>query len=239
MFIAHPSVFGVVAEEDGRVIGSAFMAEGDPIRAIGPVSIDPASQGSGIGRRLMEAVLDRAKGAAGARLVGDAFNTRFAALYASLGFEVKEPLLLVHGVPRSGPVSGYTVRPLASDDILGCAKLCASVHAVERTAELRDAMRMFAPHGVERDGSITGYMTAPTFWPTNHGVADAEGDMRALIVGTAIASPEPVSFLLPVRQASLFRWCPEQGFRVVKPMTLMAMGAYGEPRGAWFPSVFY
>ena len=26
---------------------------------------------------------------------------------------------------------------------------------------------------------------------------------------------------------------------VVKPMTLMAMGEYREPRGVWFPSVFY
>jgi len=29
------------------------------------------------------------------------------------------------------------------------------------------------------------------------------------------------------------------GMRVVKPMTLMAMGQYQEPRGCWFPSVLY
>src|SRR5690242_5578540 len=72
MLIAHPSVFGVVAEEDGRVLGSNFMAEGDPIRAIGPITVDPPHQGGRVGRRLMEAVLDRAKGAAGVRLVQDA-----------------------------------------------------------------------------------------------------------------------------------------------------------------------
>ena len=31
-FIANPKTFGVVAEEDGRVIGSNFLSEGDPIR---------------------------------------------------------------------------------------------------------------------------------------------------------------------------------------------------------------
>ena len=62
--------------------------------------------------------------------------------------------------------------------------------------------------------------------------------MQALIAGAAAASNEPVSFLLPVRPASLFRWCFSEGLRVVKPMTLV-MGRYHEPRGSWFPSVFY
>ena len=239
MFIANPLIFGVVAEENGRVIGSNFMAEGDPIRAIGPLSVDPDHQGEGVGRRLMEAALDRAREAAGVRLVGDAFNTRSVALYASLGFEVKEPLLLMRGTPRAGVVPGATVRPLVADDLAVCGRLCASVHAVERTMELQGAVQAFAPLVVECDGSITGYMTAPTFWPMNHGVARTENDMRLLISGAAAASPEPVTFLLPVRQANLFRWCLGQRFRIVKPMTLMALGEYREPSGVWFPTVFY
>jgi predicted N-acetyltransferase YhbS len=238
--IASPAAFGVVAEEDGRVVGSNFLAEGDPIRAVGPITVDPAFQGRGAGRRLMEAVLERAGGAAGVRLVADAFNTRSVALYAALGFEVKEPLLLLRGAPRSGSVPGSAVRPLVADDLGACARLCAAVHGVERTAELRDALKAFTPCATERDGRITGYLTAPSFWLANHGVAETEGDMRALIAGAAAAaSPEPVSFLLPVRQAGLFRWCLSEGMRVVKPMTLMAMGEYREPGGVWFPSVFY
>jgi len=239
--IASPAAFGVVAEsDDGRVVGSNFLAEGDPIRAVGPITVDPSFQGGGVGRRLMEAVLERAKGARGVRLVADAFNTRSVALYASLGFEVKEPLLLMRGAPRSAPIPGLDVRPLAADDVGACARLCGAVHGLERTAELRDALGTFTPSAVEREGRITGYLTAPTFWLANHGVAETEGDMRALIAGAAAAArPEPVSFLLPVRQASLFRWCLSEGMRVVKPMTLMAMGEYREPRGVWFPSVFY
>jgi hypothetical protein len=188
----------------------------------------------------MEAVLERAEAARGVRLVADAFNARSVALYASLGFEVKEPLLLVRGAPRNGPPPGVAVRPLAAADLGACARLCAMVHGVERTAELRDALKAFTPFAVEREGRLTGYLTAPTFWLANHGVAETEADMRALIAGAAAAaSPEPVSFLLPVRQASLFRWCLAEGMRVVKPMTLMAMGEYREPGGVWFPSVFY
>jgi hypothetical protein len=44
---------------------------------------------------------------------------------------------------------------------------------------------------------------------------------------------------LPTRQASFFQWSLSEGFRAVKPMTLMAMGSYQEPKGCYFPSVLY
>ena len=236
--IASPSAFGVVAEsDDGRVVGSNFLAEADPIRAVGPITVDPAFQG-GAGRRLMEAVLERAGAARGVRLVQDAFNTRSVALYASLGFEVKEPLLLLRGAPRGEGRPGLAVRPMAEGDLGACASLCAAVHGVDRTNEVREALRQFGPVVVERGGRVTGYLTAPDFWLMNHGVAEAEEDMAALLAGAA-AHAGLVSLLLPTRQAGLFRWCLGTGMRVVKPVTLMAMGEYREPRGRWFPSVLY
>ncbi len=237
--IASPAAFGVVAEEDGRVVGSCFLAEGDPIHAVGPITVDPARQGSGAGRRLMEAVLERARDAAGVRLVQDAFNARSVALYASLGFEVKEPLLLLRGTPRAEARPGFAVRPMAEGDLGACDALYAAVHGVGRANEVREAPRLFAPMVVERGGRVTGYLTAPGFWLMNHGVAEGGEDMAALLAGAA-ARAGSVSLLLPVRQApGLFRWCLGQGMRVVKPMALMAMGQYWEPRGSWFPSVLY
>ena len=67
--ITHPSIFGVVAESDDQIIGSNFLDERDPIRGLGPVTVDPRVQIRGIGRRLMEAVLERGRGAVGVRLV--------------------------------------------------------------------------------------------------------------------------------------------------------------------------
>ncbi|MBM6583202.1 GNAT family N-acetyltransferase [Microvirga sp. BT689] len=238
-FIAAPSIYGVVAELDGRVVGSNFMAEGDPIRGIGPITVDPALQGSGVGRRLMEAALARAGDAMGVRLVQDAFNTRSMALYASLGFDVREPLLLMRGTPRSGPDLGYAVRPMVAADLDACGALCAAVHGVERTHELQEALRVFAPFVVERKGRITGYLSAATFWLMNHGVAETELDMRALLAGAGALSAEPLSMLLPTRQANLFRWGLHQGMRAIKPVTLMTMGRYEEPKGCYFPSVLY
>lgn len=87
-FIRHPSIFGVVAEADGgRIVGFNFLSERDPIRAVGPIVIDPAAQGHGVGRRLMEAVLERARGARGVRLLQDSFNVLSLSLYAAVGFD--------------------------------------------------------------------------------------------------------------------------------------------------------
>ncbi|MDQ3802439.1 MAG: GNAT family N-acetyltransferase [Acidobacteriota bacterium] len=66
LFINDPAVFGVVAESGGRVVGSNFLSEWDPVRGVGPITIDPELQARGVGRRLMEAVVERGRGAAGA-----------------------------------------------------------------------------------------------------------------------------------------------------------------------------
>ena len=49
--ISHPSIFGVVAESEGQIIGSNFLDERDPIRGLGPVTVDPQVQVRGTGRR--------------------------------------------------------------------------------------------------------------------------------------------------------------------------------------------
>ena len=45
--------------------------------------------------------------------------------------------------------------------------------------------------------------------------------------------------LLPSRNGEVFRWCLARGLKVVQPMTLMSLGLYNEPRGAFIPSILY
>lgn len=237
--ISHPEIFGVLAESDGQVIGSNFFDERDPIRGLGPITVDPQVQVRGVGRRLMEAVLERSRSAVGVRLVQDSFNMLSLSLYASLGFEVKEPLLLMRGRPTSKPPLGVVVRPMQSEDLDECTTLCRRVHGFERHNELRDAMKTLSPLVALRQGNITAYALALTMWPRNHAVADTEEDMKTLLLGAAAMNSEPLSFLLPVRQAKLFRWCLSGGFRAEVPMTLMAIGKYQDPNGCYLPSVSY
>jgi Predicted acetyltransferase len=239
LFVDHPTIFGVVAEIDGRVVGSNFLDERNSIRGVGPITVAPDVQERGVGRQLMGAVLERGRGAAGIRLMQDAFNMLSLSLYASLGFEVKEPLALMEGKPKGKALASVEVRPLRSEDLAECASLCIRVHGFDRANELRDALELFSPVVALREGRITAYASAPFYWKLNHGVAETEEDMRALIVGAGAVSTEPLAMLVPLRQASFFRWCLREGLRVLKPMTLMAMGMYQEPNGCYFPSVLY
>jgi GNAT superfamily N-acetyltransferase len=238
VFVPHPMIWGVVAEVDGRIAGSNFLDERSPIRGVGPITVAPEGQNAGVGRKLMEAVIERGKDAPGIRLLQDAFNMRSLALYESLGFDVKEPVAVITGKPRSEPTSRAEVRPLAEEDLEGCETLCARVHGYDRTGELRDASHAFTPFVARREGTVVAYASAVSFWPMNHGVAEDEEDMKELLLGAAAAIDEPLAFLVPLR-SGLFRWALEEGLRLVKPMNLMALGDYQEPRGSWFPSVLY
>lgn len=240
LFTKDPSVYGVVAERDGRIVGSNFLTEWDAIRAVGPITVAPDAQGQKTGRRLMEAVIERGQGAEGIRLLQDSFNTASLALYASLGFEVKEPVVVIEGFVTSDIPSNVEVRPLVDEDVEACAALCRRVIGVERRNELDRTRQNFTAYVALRDGQVTAYGSALFFWPLNHAVAETEEDMQALLSGAAsIYKEHPLSFILPTRQAKLFRWCLSQGMRVIKPMTLMAMGHYQDTQGAYLPSVGY
>jgi predicted N-acetyltransferase YhbS len=240
-FSAHPSIWGVVAESDGRVVGSNFLDERGPVRGVGPITVDPDTQAAGVGRLLMEAVIERGAGADGIRLLQDSFNTASLALYSSLGFRVEEPVVLIAGRPSVGPRRGVEVRPLGEDDIPACEELCVFVHGFERTRELRDALESpgLTPYVALRAGRIVAYAATLNEFGAAYAVAQSEDDMSALIAGAIAPDGPPASFLLPLHQHDLLRWCLAAGLRIVKPMNYMVMGRYRRAQGAWMPSVLY
>lgn len=240
MAIGSPDIYGIVAEdENGKFLGSNFLWEHDAIKGVGPITVDPNVQAKGVGRSLMEAVIERGKDAMGIRLVQDAFNTASMSLYASLGFEVVEPLVIMQGIPIGEASSNAEVRPIEKKDYEETAELCRKVHGFDRKNELKQIAQMFPAFVSVRENRIVAYTTAPIMWQLNHAVAETAEDLQSLLSGAARLLGQPLSFLLPIRQAKLFRWCLTQKLRVVKPMTLMAMGSYQEPKGAFLPSVLY
>jgi predicted N-acetyltransferase YhbS len=236
-WIPHPSVWGVVAEADGRIVGSNFLDERDEIFGVGPITVDPGAQNSGVGRKLMEAVLERGAGAPGIRLVQDGFHMRSLSLYTSLGFDVTAACVVMSGMPDGRPES-VEVRRLVEGDLEQCAALSERVHGITRTGALRDALQAFSPHVALRDGRVVAYATTLDFWPMAHGVAETPDDLKGLLLGTVASTGEPLALLVPLR-SELFPWCLAQGLRALKPMNVMALGSYQEPNGAWFPSVIY
>jgi GNAT superfamily N-acetyltransferase len=236
MMFSSPGCYCVVAELEGRVVGSNCLYGKSLIGGVGPVTVVPDTQHAGIGRKLMEAVMERAEGRnAGLRLVQAAFHNRSLALYTSLGFDVREPLSCVQGRTRERSVSGCVVRPAQSSDLDACNALSRRVHGYDRSAELAQAKRQETALVVERGGRVTGYASALAF--TGHATAESNLDMQALIASAdSFGGP---GILVPSRNSALLRWCLANGLRVVQPMTLMSTGLYNEPAGAWLPSILY
>jgi predicted N-acetyltransferase YhbS len=88
LLTGHPRFFGLVAEQNGRILGSNFADMRSAIAGIGPISVDPNVQNQGIGRRLMQALMDHATttNVTGIRLVQAAYHNRSLCLYTRLGF---------------------------------------------------------------------------------------------------------------------------------------------------------
>jgi predicted N-acetyltransferase YhbS len=233
----HPEYFSVVAESDDRIIGSSFLDERSTIFSVGPVSVAPDAQDGGVGRTLMQTVLERSveRQAPGVRLVQVAYNNRSMSLYTKLGFQTREPLAAIQGNPLSVPLKGFDVRYAHEADLAECNELCSQVHGHDRSGELRDAIAHGAAKVAERDGRITAYTTEIGF--VGHSVAVSTEDLMALIASADAFSWN--GFLVPLANAELLRWCFEQGLRVVYMLNLMALGFYQEPRGPFLASIGY
>jgi predicted N-acetyltransferase YhbS len=235
--LSRDDVYSVIAEVEGRVVGSNFLWETAAIAGVGPITVEPDVQNGAIGRHLMNEVMRRAEGRrfAGVRLVQAAYHNRSLSLYTKLGFDTREPLSIMQGPALRVEMACYHVRPAVKADMEACNKLYLKIHGHERSAELLFAVGQETATVVEHAGRITGYATEVGF--LGHAVAESDEDMKALI-GAARSFTGP-GFLLPTRNGNLMRWCLEKGLRVVMPMTLMSTGLYNEPRGAFLPSVIY
>ena len=235
MLTEHPGFYGVVAERNGEIIGSNFMDERSQIAGIGPISVAPSAQNAGVGRMLMDDTVARAMACkAGVRLVQLAYHNRSLCLYTSVGFRTRQPLSIMQGKALNITFPGYEVRAGRPADLDACNEVCREVHGFDRSVEVKEALGQSAAV-VEHLGQVTGYTTTVGFF--GHTVAKTNQDLMALI-GAAAEFPGP-GFLLPTQNFEVFSWCLTNQLRLVAQATLMTIGLYNEPIGAFLPSVLY
>lgn len=237
ILFSTPGFYCVLAESGGRIVGSNCLDERSRIFGLGPITVDPDAQNLGVGRKLMDALIDRSqqRGAVGIRLVQAAFHNRSLSLYASLGFDIREPLSCMQGRTVQRAVPGCAVRPAQEADLASCNALSHQVHGFDRGIELAQAIQRSTARVVEREGRITGYATDLAFY--GHATAVSNLDLQALIA--SVESFGGPGILVPSRNNALFRWCLSNSLRVVQPMTLMSSGLYNEPAGSWLPSILF
>ena len=186
-------------------------------------------------------VLERAKNKnfQAIRLVQASYHNRSLALYASLGFEVREPISNMQGKPIQEAIPGRTVRTATESDIESCNAICKAVHGHDRNGELQDSIKQGSAKVVLHGDKITGYTCGLTFF--NHSVGLTNDDLKALI---SSATGDDDSYggpgiLIPTRNTQLLRWCLNNGLRLVQQLILMTVGLYNEPTGSYMPSILY
>jgi predicted N-acetyltransferase YhbS len=240
--LSNPNFYSVIAEEEGKVVGINFLDErSNKVAGIGPLAIDPKSQNKGVGRQLMINAMKRSndKKFVGIRLLQASYHNRSLALYASLGFEIREPISNMQGKPIQAAIPGRTVRTATIDDVDYCNDVCKQIHGHDRNGEISDSIKQGKAKVVIHSGKITGYTCGLDFF--NHSVGLTNDDLKALIasVATADGNYGGSGILIPTRNTQLFHWCLENGLKLVQQLLLMTVGMYNEPAGSYMPSILY
>jgi predicted N-acetyltransferase YhbS len=230
--------YGVTALWNGEPAGSNFLLTSDEVGGLGPITVEVPLQGEGVGRALMQDVIDHAResGIDKVRLLQDSFNMTSLALYASLGFDTKTSVALMQ--PAASETADESVRPVTESDLGAIQELSTRIYRVSRRNEVEANMRgPFRPFLRERSGRVTGYFLIGM---PGHGVFETEDDAVALVKD--VTRQMPANFhriLVPLIEGNLYRQLLAAGCRNIKVMNLMARGPYEPPDGVWMPSVLY
>ena len=234
--VQREDCYVVAAMENGQLAGSNGLLIPDEVGGVGPVSVEVPAQGRGIGRALMQDVLAHAERSAieMVRLMQDSFNMGSLSLYASLGFDTKDPIAMMQPVPV--PCPDGSVRLVMESDLPAIEELSRRIYKISRRNEVASLMQPpFRPLLRERDGHVSGYFVLGM---PGHGVAETEEDALVLVGEAATGVPaEFARCFCPLTEGSLYRKLLAAGARAIKVMNLMARGPYEPPEGVWMPSV--
>ena len=173
-------------------------------------------------------------------LLQASYHNQSLALYTSLGFGVREPISNMQGKPIREVIPGRSVDTATDSDVDSCNAICKAIHGHGRNGELRDSIKQGIAKVVLHRDKITGYTTGLAYF--NHSVGLTNDDLKTLISSANDDDDDRYGgsgILIPTRNTQLFRWCLDNGLRLVQQLILMTIGMYNEPTGPYMPSILY
>jgi ribosomal protein S18 acetylase RimI-like enzyme len=235
LLMSNEGVYSAAAYHNGRPRGSNFTNMWGDVAGIGPISVDLDAQGEGIGKSLMLDALRESKdsGYERVRLMQDSFNMRSLALYASLGFVIKEPVAYMALSDKNAVDDNF--RPATPADFDAMDALCTEIYGISRKGEYTSLLAAGFPAYVIDRRHVSAYLIGSSI---GHGVAESVEDMLALYNGIGATTPGSLSNCC-LRQGDLYRAALASGHKNQKVMNLMAYGPYEDPTGTWTPSVMF
>lgn len=219
---------GVVAERDGEVIGTAMCwLFGERAGTLGMVIVAPAAQGLGIGRRLMNAVMDLLAD----RTIMLHATAEGLSLYQSLGFVPVGEVLQHQGTAFSVPLPELLpeerVRPMGQRDMEIIPDLDARAIGMDRRHLIatldKNALGVMLTRAHEVAGFALfrkfgrGYVVGPT-------VAPDLGGAKALISHWLGANAGMFCRVDVTAESGLSPWLDELGLQCVGRVTRMVRG---------------
>ncbi len=177
---------GFIAQEGERVVGTALCWKyGDDGGSLGMVIVAPDCQGKGIGRKLMELLLE----ALGKRITVLHATPAGEPLYAKLGFArigaIHQHQSADFAVPRIDLAQGERLRAIDPRDTDALVALASRASGLDRSTLLPALLKIADGIVLERDGEVLGFALIREFGrghaigPVVSVTADAQHARRA------------------------------------------------------------
>ncbi|WP_448572315.1 GNAT family N-acetyltransferase [Trichothermofontia sp.] len=233
---ARPDYAGVVATIGDQIVGSNFLLHGDPVAGVGPITVAPQTQARGIGRALMQWVIEESqhRGIHQVRLFQEATNTTSLSLYSHLGFSWRSAAALMQAQPAL--TDDASIRPLTLQDLDSVKALSVAAYGFSRAGDATQLLAAQIPGFIrEREGRAVGYWLTSLF---GHAGATTDDDLLALIAHAARHVPPSLGvFICPLDRPDFFRRALAAGHRTRKVLSYMSLGQFTEPSGPYLPSI--
>ncbi len=231
---------GLAVDEEGLLVGTGmYWPYGDDFATLGMVIVAPGRQGAGIGRRLMDGLLE----GIGHRTTLLNATRAGLPLYEKLGFRTVGRVIQHQGdafaMPAGPARTGDRIRPAGPADAGAIAALDAAATGLARGHVLAALGEIAAGAVLERDGRVAGFAFSRRFG-RGHVVGplvapDGEG-ARALAAHWLAAHRGHFLRIDVVEATGLSGWLVEQGLPAVSQAVTMARG--DAPRPAATPCLY-
>lgn len=230
-----------VAEEDGATIGVTISSKHEALWFLGYLFIDPARQGGGVGRGLLERALTNGGDDAPLRaLITLAYNPVSTSLYIRHGMFPLEPVYALDGPPAAVRQWAGAQQHLPSETITG-DDAAAIPSAIDRAVlgTARMSMHRFllsvpgnTCHFFRHDGAIRGYAYVSAAGRVGPAAAEAplsfERALATAMARAADTSPGAVSLTLAGANPGALSAAFAAGMRITLPLLLMASRRFGD-----------
>jgi predicted N-acetyltransferase YhbS len=227
---------GFIAQDGERVVGTAlFWTYGDDGGSLGMVIVAPDCQGKGIGRKLMELLLE----ALGNRITVLHATPAGEPLYAKLGFKrigaIHQHQSADFDVPAIDLPQGERLRAIEPGDTQAIVDLASRGNGLDRSALLPALLNVARGVVLERDGEVIGFSLIREFGrghaigPVVSVTADQQHQRRAqALIAHALASREGTFTRIDTPDESgLSDWLEGIGLKRVD--TVIKMARNGTP----------